>query len=569
MTDLPAAKLLARPWLPAELLIVAAVVFEESHVTEEVRSCVLASVNVPVAVNWVVFPAGVEGFAGVTVIEARPTSKVVDPAIEPDVAVTMVVPGPAPLAKPWLPAELLMVAVAALDELHVTNVVRFCVLPSVNVPVAVNCCFVPTGTEGLAGVTVIETSAGGATVRTAEPVTEPEVALIVAVPFEALLAKPWLLMVATAMREELHVAVVVRSSVLPSVSVPVAVNCCFVPSAIEGLAGVTAILKRVGGVTVKVLDPLTEADTAAIVVTPWEALLAKPWLVIVATAVLEELHVAVFVRFCVLASVNVPVAMNCCVAPSGIEGFAGVTAIETSAGGVTVRVVDPLTEADSAAIVVTPWEALVAKPWLVIVATAVLEELHAALAVRFCVLPSVNVPVAVNCCFRPSGIEGVAGVTAIETSAGAVTASAVEPVTPPDTAVIVVAPWPVLLAKPWLPPELLIVAAAVFDELQVAEAVRFCVLPSLSVPVAVNCCFVPSGTEGLPGVTAIERSTGGVTARLADPLSEPDSAVIVVAPWPRVLARPWLPAELLMVATVEFEDRQFADDVRFCVVPFV
>jgi hypothetical protein len=268
MTDLPAAKLLARPWLPAELLIVAAVVFEESHVTEEVRSCVLASVNVPVAVNWVVFPAGVEGFAGVTVIEARPTSKVVDPAIEPDVAVIMVVPAAAPLAKPWLPTELLIVAAAALDELHVTEVVRFCVLPSVNVPVAVNCCVLPSAIEGYAGVTANETSAGAVTVRLVEPLTEPEVALIVVVPLEALLAKPWPVIVATAAFEEFQVAVVVRFCVLPSVNVPVAVNCRFLPSGIEESAGVTTSTTRVGGPTVRVVDPFTEPDEAVIVVAP-------------------------------------------------------------------------------------------------------------------------------------------------------------------------------------------------------------------------------------------------------------------------------------------------------------
>ena len=35
-------------------------------------------------------------------------------------------------------------------------------------------------------------------------------------------------------------------------------------------------------------------------------------------------------------------------------------------------------------------------------------------------------------------------------------------------------------------PALLIVAVAGFDELQVAEFVRFCVVPSLNVPVALN-----------------------------------------------------------------------------------
>ena len=53
-------------------------------------------------------------------------------------------------------------------------------------------------------------------------------------------------------------------------------------------------------------------------------------------------------------SVKVPVAVNCCLRPSAIDGLAGVTAIETSAGCVTVRVVDPLTVPEVAWIVVTP-----------------------------------------------------------------------------------------------------------------------------------------------------------------------------------------------------------------------
>jgi hypothetical protein len=70
---------------------------------------------------------------------------------------------------------------------------------------------------------------------------------------------------------------------------------------------------------------------------------ASPAVLIVATAAVEELHVAVLVRFCVLASVYVPVAVNCWVLPLAIDGFAGVTAIDTSVAAVTVNVVLPET----------------------------------------------------------------------------------------------------------------------------------------------------------------------------------------------------------------------------------
>ncbi len=61
--------------------------------------------------------------AGVTV-------SVVDPDMLPDVAVTVVEPAATDVARPFEPVALLIVATPALDELQVTAVVRFCVVPS-------------------------------------------------------------------------------------------------------------------------------------------------------------------------------------------------------------------------------------------------------------------------------------------------------------------------------------------------------------------------------------------------------------------------------------------------------
>jgi hypothetical protein len=110
---------------------------------------------------------------------------------------------------------------------------------------------------------------------------------------------------------------------------------------------------------------------------------------IVATVAAEELHVAVLVRFCVLASVYVPVAVNCCVLPLAIDGLAGVTAIDTSVAAVTVSVVLPETVPEVAWMVVDPRPAAVASPAVLIVATVAAEEVHVAVLVRFCVLASV------------------------------------------------------------------------------------------------------------------------------------------------------------------------------------
>ncbi len=76
-----------------------------------------------------VVPRANDAFAGVTVNDTRaagPTVSCAVPLMPPDVAVIVVTPLPTPVAKP----PLLTVAAAGLLELHVADVVRFCVLPS-------------------------------------------------------------------------------------------------------------------------------------------------------------------------------------------------------------------------------------------------------------------------------------------------------------------------------------------------------------------------------------------------------------------------------------------------------
>ncbi len=86
---------------------------------------------------------------------------------------------------------------------------------------------------------------------------------------------------------------------------------------------------------------------------------------------------------------------------------------------------------------------------------------------------------AVNCSVVPLGDVGFGGVTPIDTSVAAVTVSGAEPETLPSVALTVVNPWPVDVASPFEPEALLIVATAVFDELQATDPVRFCVVPSV------------------------------------------------------------------------------------------
>ena len=144
----------------------------------------------------------------------------------------------------------------------------------------------------VAGIMFKATTAAGVTVRLAVPFMDPAVALIVAVPTALATASPAGLTLAIAGADELQIAVFVRFCVLPSLYVPVAVNCCGAPAAIEGLTGVTVIEARTGEVTVSMAVPCTVPEAAAIVVLPTIKLLAKPAALIVATGGADELHVA-------------------------------------------------------------------------------------------------------------------------------------------------------------------------------------------------------------------------------------------------------------------------------------
>src|SRR5262245_17629124 len=97
---------------------------------------------------------------------------------------------------------------------------------------------------------------------------------------------------------------------------------------------------------------------------------ARPVLLIVATAGVADAHVTTLVRFCVELSVNVPVAVNCRVWPFAMVGLAGVTATDCSAAAATVRTVEPLTPPNVAEMADVPVATAVAKPEPEIVATA-------------------------------------------------------------------------------------------------------------------------------------------------------------------------------------------------------
>jgi hypothetical protein len=227
----------------------------------------------------------------------------------------------------------------------------------------------------------------------------------------------------------------------------------------------------------------------------------------------------------------------------------------------TVNAVESLTEPSVAVTVVVPDAMLLASPLLSIVATEVSVEAQVTEPVRSWVLLLEYVPVALNCLVCPNPMDGLAGVTEIDSSIGAVTVSVVEPLIDPNVAWIVVLPCAILLASP----ALLIVATDVNTEAHVTEPLRSCVVLLEYVPVAVNCWVFPNPTDGLAGVTEIDSKVGAITVSVVEPLIDPNVAWIVVFPWAMLLARPMA----LTVATLAVDEFQIDVLLRFCVLPLV
>ena len=172
------------------------------------------------------------------------------------------------------------------------------------------------------------------TVRVVVP-TMPRIALITVWPGATPVAKPALLMVAMPGGIEVQVTCPVMLAVLPLEYVPVATNCCVEPRPILGFAGVTVIEVSDGGgapVTVRVVVPVMPR-IALITVEPGATPVAKPGLVMKAMFVMAEAQVTCPVMLAVLPLEYVPVAANCCVEPTPMVGFTGVTVIEISDGG--------------------------------------------------------------------------------------------------------------------------------------------------------------------------------------------------------------------------------------------
>jgi len=77
------------------------------------------------------------------------------------------------------------------------------------------------------------------------------------------------------------------------------------------VAGLTVIDTRTGAVTVKVVELAIDPEVAVIVVAPCLRLMANPPLLTLATTGTLDVHVTELVKFCVVPSLYVPVAVNC------------------------------------------------------------------------------------------------------------------------------------------------------------------------------------------------------------------------------------------------------------------
>jgi hypothetical protein len=205
--------------------------FEDFHEIPLRLVATLPSLKVPVAVNLMVVPFEIRGLAGVMAIETKvvfETVNPVEPLTEPRSAFMVVLPVATLDASPWA----VMVAAAGFEDVQTTDALISWVDESLKVPVAVNCFVVPTAMLEFAGVIAIDTSVAPVTVSDAVPVTDADVAAIVVVPVPTLVASPAEFTVATEAEVEDQVAPT-SSCVLPSSKLPMALNCCELPMAMD------------------------------------------------------------------------------------------------------------------------------------------------------------------------------------------------------------------------------------------------------------------------------------------------------------------------------------------------
>jgi len=194
----------------------AALVLLLPHIANDVITWVVPSLNEPTAVNGsrvygsMVSVEGAMARVGFTV--ALLTVSVTLFVTDPEVAEMVVVPAATPAATPTIE----IMATPVCDEAQVTPLGNVRSPPSLYIPKATNGWLVPAAMVTLPPEITIEFKVGGATVSVVVPFTEPELAVMVLVPSARAVRYPADVMVAKLSAEDVHVAVLVRSFVLPS-----------------------------------------------------------------------------------------------------------------------------------------------------------------------------------------------------------------------------------------------------------------------------------------------------------------------------------------------------------------
>ncbi len=374
------------------------------------------------------------------------------------------------------------VAVAVLEDDHVTELVRLTMEPSEYNPTALSCWVSPAGTLATSGDTVTARSTAGRTVITAVPEIREDgsVAEMVAAPVATPVTNPCEDTVAVAVPEVDHVTEFVRFAVDPSEYNPVAVSCWVSPAGTLATKGDTVTARSTAGNTVITAVPEIREDgsVAEMVAAPVATPVTNPCEDTVAVAVPEDDHVTEFVRFAVDPSEYNPVAVSCWVSPAGTLATSGDTVTARRTAGRTVMTAVPEINEDGsvAEMVAAPVATPVTNPCEDTVAVAVPEDDHVTEFVRFAVDPSEYNPVAVNCWVFPLATLAVSGDTVTATRmAGRTVITAVPDSSAAESLAVMVAR-PVAFAVTKPPEDT--VAVAVLEDDHVTVLVRFAVDPS-------------------------------------------------------------------------------------------
>ena len=224
-----------------------------------------------------------------------------------------------------------------------------------------------------------------------------------------------------------------------------------------------------------------------------------------------------------------PVAVKLVVNPAPTEAAVGLMEIEVNVGAETVNDalldVMPLAEAVT---VVIPCAKLDATPLELMVATAVLLDVQLTAPDTLPIVPSEYAAVAVKVTGFPLGVDGANGMMLIRVRTADVTDKLAEgAVMPLADAVIVALPTVMPVATPVA---LLILAIAVFPDVQATWLVMLAVLASVKVPVAIKLVVNPATTEATVGLIEIEVSAGAETVNdaLLDVMPLAESVTVVI-----------------------------------------